>query len=386
MWKLEERRAAIKVDRDLRARRFRRFGGTQPAPGCRSLTAPALSPTILSAMTTRSAKRDAARGASTDARTAAAQARSREDCVPEIWSAAPTPLTDAMRVDVASAARMVAHHLRLGISGLFLCGTNGEGPFLPDDQKRTLIRAVVRSTRGRLPVAVQVSDNSAARILRNADAAAEAGATLAVIAPPYFMVNAHPDKILKLYLEAIDGSPLPVGIYDRGRHSSIAVPEPVLQKLYAHPKVVLVKDSSQDPRHREIALAARRRRSDLRLLSGDEFDCVGYLAAGYDGLLLGGGVFNGFIARELARAVSSGDLMRAGRIQRRMNRIMYAVYGGKRISCWLSGEKKLLVDLGIFNTWRNFPDYPLTASCRSAIKRVLARDADILLPRRATLS
>ena len=297
-----------------------------------------------------------------------------------VWSAAPTPFSDDMTVDVSSVRRMVEHHLRLGVKGLFLCGTNGEGPWMPDREKHALVRAAVKSARGRLLIAVQVSDNSAARILDNAWAAADAGAHIAVIAPPYFLVNAESDKVLKLYMDAIEGCPLPVGIYDRGKHSSVAVPEEVLQALYAHPKVVLVKDSSQDPARRDIALAARKKRPELRLLNGDEFNCVEYLLAGYDGLLLGGGVFNGYLAGQIVSAVGNGDHALAEELQQRMNAIMYAVYGGEQIACWLSGEKKLLVEMGLFSTWRNFPDYPLTAACSKAIARVLEKDADILLP------
>lgn len=297
-----------------------------------------------------------------------------------VWSAAPTPLTQEMTVDKPSAKRMMEHHLHLGVKGLFLCGTNGEGPWLPERERRTLVSVVVEHAAGRLPVAVQVTDNSAARILDNAQAAKEDGADIAVIAPPYFMVNARPDRILNLYQEAIRNSPLPVGIYDRGSHSPVVVPDAVLRSIYNEPKVILIKDSSTSPQRRDIALAARKRRPDLRLLDGDEFHCVEYLQAGYDGLLLGGGIFNGYLAGKIIEAVAEGDVDRAERLQRRMNRIMYAVYGGKKIKCWLSGEKRLLVEMGIFRTWKNFPDYPLTASCVKAIRHVLEKDADVLLP------
>ena len=63
-----------------------------------------------------------------------------------------------------------------------------------------------------------------------------------------------------------------------------------------------------------------------------------------------------------------------------MNRIMWAVYGGKGIKCWLSGLKKLLVEMGIFRTWRNFLDYPLTKQCIQDIERVMEKDADVLFP------
>jgi 4-hydroxy-tetrahydrodipicolinate synthase len=268
----------------------------------------------------------------------------------------------------------------LGVRGLFLAGSNGEGPWMTDAQRSELVRLAARAARGRLVLAVQVTDNSAARILDNAERARADGADIAVIAPPYFLIDATPAKILELYRQAVRKSPLPVGIYDRGVHSSVLVPEGVLAALYAEPKVVLVKDSSSDPSRRKVALAARQKRPALRLLNGDEFHCVEYLQAGYDGLLLGGGVFNGLIANQIVAAVAAGDLALAHRLQRRMNRIMYDVYGGKNISCWLSGEKKLLVEMGLFRTWLNYLGYPLTPSCQRAIRKVLKVDRDVLWP------
>ena len=46
----------------------------------------------------------------------------------KIWSATPTPLTPNLQVDVPSVQRMVDRHLKIGVSGLMLGGTCGEGP------------------------------------------------------------------------------------------------------------------------------------------------------------------------------------------------------------------------------------------------------------------
>ena len=297
-----------------------------------------------------------------------------------VWSAAPTPFTDKMTLDRVAARRMVDHHLRLGVNGLFLAGTNGEGAWMTEECKLDLVRTVVDRAAGRLPVAVQVTDNSADRILVNIEAVRSAGADIAVIAPPYFMLNATPDNIRGLYLKAIRSSPLPVGIYDKGKAGAVIVPDRVIGEIYGEPNVILAKDSSTDPKRRAIALAARRKRKGLRLLNGDEFNCVEYLKAGYDGLLLGGGVFNGHLAAHIVEAVAEGDIPRAEELQKQMTRLMLAVYGGPKITCWLSGEKKLLVEMGIFRTWRNHLNYPLTPSCEKAIARVLKRDLDVLLP------
>ncbi|MDP6439332.1 MAG: dihydrodipicolinate synthase family protein [Candidatus Brocadiia bacterium] len=297
-----------------------------------------------------------------------------------VWSAAPTPFTDRMKVDTVAVRRMVEHHLRLGVKGLFLAGTNGEGPWITDEHLHVLVSTVARCAKARLPIAVQVTDNSAARILDNIRAAKRNGADIAVIAPPYFQFPLLVGRTLRLYQEAIRKSPLPVGIYDRPGPNGFAVSNADLAKIYAEKRVILVKDSSSDPGRRKIALAARRKRPALRLLNGNEWQCDVYMKAGYDGLLLGGGVFNGYLANMLVAAATAGDFALVERLQKRLTRIMFAVYGGKKLTCWLSGEKKLLVEMGIFRTWKNFPDYPLTASCVKAIAHVLERDVDVLMP------
>ena len=297
-----------------------------------------------------------------------------------VWSATPTPFTDAMKIDTISVKRMVEHHLRLGVKGLFLAGTCGEGPWMPERERHKLVRTVAKYAKGKLFLAVQVTDNSSARILDNVYSAKEDGADIAVIAPPYFLSNVAPEKILDLYCHAVRRSPLPVGIYDSATCGKVSVPDNVIKAIYGEKNVILVKDSSSSPERRKIALAVRKKRPELVLLDGNEFMCVDYLKAGYDGLLLGGGIFNGYLAGRIIDAVRAGDLLMAERLQRRMNRIMWAVYGGKKISCWLSGEKKLLVEMGIFRTWRNFPGYPLKESCARAIARVLEKDIDVLMP------
>ncbi|OPZ83153.1 MAG: N-acetylneuraminate lyase [bacterium ADurb.Bin429] len=297
-----------------------------------------------------------------------------------VWSAVPTPFTNEWAIDVESVHRMVAHHIRLGIKGLFLAGTNGEGPWMPAADKRILTRVIVKAVAGRMPVAVQVTDNSAARIIENMQAAHEDGADIAVIAPPYFLLNATPKNVIALYHHAIHACPLPVGIYDRGNLGPVVVTDDALKAIYAEKKVVLLKDSSTQPARMAIALDAKRRRPGLTLLNGWEFNCVPYLQAGYDGLLLGGGVFNGYLASLIIDAARAGQIKHAETLQRRMNRLMYDVYGGKKIACWLAGEKRLLQAMGIFTTWKNYLNYPLLASCERAIQRALERERDVLLP------
>ncbi len=284
-----------------------------------------------------------------------------------VWSATPTPLTADRRLDPASVHRLIEHHVKMGVTGLMLAGTCGEGPWLTELDREQLIRTAAVVNRGRLRLAVQVTDNSAARTLANIERAAAWGAEIAVVAQPYFFLNGTANRQLGFYRDIARNSPLPVGFYDRGKASPYMLPDAHLEELLAEPNLAIVKDSSQMPVHRDLFLAARKLRPELVVLDGDEFDCVNYLQAGYDGLLLGGGIFNAGIARRIIAAVQAGNAAEAARLQERMNDLMLRVYGGPKIECWMTGLKELLVQMGLFSTNANLLDYPMTDLCRRQI-------------------
>jgi 4-hydroxy-tetrahydrodipicolinate synthase len=297
-----------------------------------------------------------------------------------IWSAAPTPFDEQNKIDKTSVNRLVKHHLRLGVKGVFLAGSCGEGPWLSDAQKSTLVQTTVKAAKGKLGIAVQVTDNSAARILDNIAQAKNDGAEYAVVAAPFFLMHATPKVLWALYEEVLNKSTLPVIFYDRGKHSVVDIPTIVLKKIYEHSAVIAIKDSSSDPSRMKIALAARRKRPEMRLLTGDEFDCVGALRIGYNGLMLGGAAFNGFMAGMIRQAALDNNWAEAEKLQKRMNDLMFKIYGGKKILCWLAGEKYILQKLGIFKNYRNLLGYELTIYCATAIDTIVETEQQILLP------
>ena len=236
-----------------------------------------------------------------------------------------------------------------------------------------------------MTIAVQVTDNSAARIVDNIGRAADDGADLAVIAPPYFgMAYASPRETARrlenLYLEAVGRSSLPVGIYDRGSYSAVVIPERVLARVYLEPKVRVVKDSSVIASHLVLAIKAREKRPELTLFCGYEFDCVKYLRAGYDGLLLGGGAFNGYLANMILKAMADGDEKDRASLPGKDE--PPHVHG-----LWREEDHGLAVgreipprEAGLFGTYRNFPDYPLTDGEKAAIDKIAEREKAFLLP------
>ena len=299
-----------------------------------------------------------------------------------VWSATPTPFTKTMKLDKISLRRLVEHHVRLGVKGLFLCGTCGEGPWMSDAMRDEVLRETVKANCGRMAISVQVTDNSAPRILENIRRTKAGGAQVAVISNPFFLIRSNEKLLANLYNEVLAKSPLPVAFYNRGKHASVPFPDRLLKKLYLHPKVVFIKDSTADPMHRKLALACKKKRPSLLLFNGNEFDCVPYIQDGYDGLMLGGGCFNGFMANQIFEAVRAGHLDQAEALQKKMSKMMTAIFGGKGFPCWLTGQKELLVQLGIFRTNLNHMEFPLYMSCEKAIARIVEKEKSVLLPER----
>ncbi|MFO1447904.1 MAG: dihydrodipicolinate synthase family protein [Opitutaceae bacterium] len=288
------------------------------------------------------------------------------------WSASPTPLTSALEVDVPSVGRMVEAAVADGLQGLFLAGTCGEGPWLPNRERIRLVEAASKAAGGRIKIAAQVSDNSVPRIRDNMNDMASAGADYVVIAHPPTLLNATPERVAGLFLESASVSPLPVGIYDLGARRPLAIAEDRLESVFLHPKVEFVKDSSGAPSRRAVALAARAKRPGLKLFNGDEFCAIEYLEAGYDGFMFGGAVVAAPYMRRIGAHFSAGRIAEAKAEDTLMKAVLYGIYGGESIACWLTGLKYCLQCLGMFSTSASFLGYPLTAECKAYIEAYAA--------------
>lgn len=301
-------------------------------------------------------------------------------CFEGVWSAMSTPLTLDGKVDGGALKKLVEHQIKLGIRGVFIAGTAGEGPFLADAERLRLAELTVKYVAGRMPVAMQITDNSAERMIENLGRYQDTGIDIPVIAPPFFHCGPTQEFLFDMYGAVIEASKLPVGVYNRGKYSSVLVEPATLDRLLDNPKVVLVKDSASAPEFTAvIQTALKRRNGSLYALCGNEFDCVTYLEAGYDGLLLGGGCFNGAYACEIHRLVRAGRHDEAVQLQEHLNEVMYQVFGGKQITCWLAGQKELMVRLGVFNTAKTLLSYRLNDECSKAIDRVIAAEKSWLV-------
>lgn len=287
-----------------------------------------------------------------------------------LWSATPTPLLPDFEIDLESLARSIEWQNGLGIEGLFVAGTCGEGPFLRERQIDLLTRSTVELSAGRMPVSVQVTDNSSGRILDRIARAKDNGANMATLAPPHFERFATPNTLARLYREVLDRTPLPLCIYNLPFKT--IMPLDLVPELYAHPNLRMVKDSTGDAERQRIGFETAKKNPALLLLTGVEIGYYADLIRGFRGGLLGTAILNANWARAMHDAIDAGDHAKARAISAHIDKFLLALFGGPGVPSWMGGLKYCLARMGIFSHECTHLDMPASPETQAVIDQMIA--------------
>ena len=162
-----------------------------------------------------------------------------------------TPLKNNDELDRNGVANLIEHIIGGGVHGLFLLGTNGEGPSLSYRLKKEFIKLSCEIIQGRVPVLVGVTDSSFSGAMEMAEYSKTVGADSIVVAPPFYFPATEAEMIN--YVEKLAAAaPLPFVLYNMPMHTKINLMNEltkikrVMQKVIpdAPHEVLLVLDGS----------------------------------------------------------------------------------------------------------------------------------------------
>lgn len=147
-------------------------------------------------------------------------------------AAAVTPLRDGGAVlDDEAFGPLLDLYATAGLDGVLAFGTNGEGLLFSVEERRRGLRLFVEAAAGRLRVAAHCGAQTTADTVALAADAGEAGAAaVAVIGPPYFVLD-EPAQLAHFTAAAAACAPLPFYVYEFARTSGYAVALDVLARL-----------------------------------------------------------------------------------------------------------------------------------------------------------
>lgn len=230
-----------------------------------------------------------------------------------VYPAATTQFKPDFSIDIADTQRAVDNLIKDGVHGIIAMGTVGENNSLDADEKRTLLRAVVETVAGRLPVVTGVSEFDTRRAVAYAKDAQRAGADGLMVLPA--MVYVPTAEELTVHFQTVaQATDLPVMLYNNPPAYRVNITTEVLQALSDVPNIVAIKESAPDP----------RRFTDLINAFGDRFKLLAGLDdVAFEGFLLGAGgwvsgLTNAFPQEsiQLVQAIGRNDLNRARAIYR----------------------------------------------------------------------
>ena len=147
-------------------------------------------------------------------------------------AAAVTPLrAGGADLDEDAFGPLLERYAAAGLDGVLAFGTNGEGVLFSVDERKRGLRLFVDAADGRLDTAAHCGAQTTADTVALAADAAEAGATaVAVIGPPYFVLD-EPAQLAHFVAAAAACAPLPFYVYEFARTSGYPIALDVLRRL-----------------------------------------------------------------------------------------------------------------------------------------------------------
>ena len=252
-----------------------------------------------------------------------------------------TALNADENLDREGMRRVVEYQIEGGVDGLFMLGSNGEGPALRDAVRREVCEVAVEAARGRVPVIAGVLQPSTARTIDDMRLLRDTGIAAYVAAPPYYFPGYNADELVAHFTRLADAADLPILIYNIPQTTKVAVKAEVVRRLADHPGIAGIKDSSGDwPEVQQLIL--ERPRPDFVVLQGNQPLSAVSLMIGADGLIPGFANAHPRLMADMYAAVRRGDAAAALRCQAQLDRFLRI-----RGRATLHGTKLLIAHLGL---------------------------------------
>jgi 4-hydroxy-2-oxoglutarate aldolase len=174
----------------------------------------------------------------------------------------------------------------IGLSGVLVAGSTGEGPYLEQRERLRLVelaRGLVRAPE--LLIAGTGLESTDATVRLSREAVARGADALLVLTPNYYKSKMDADTLAAHYRAVARQVERPVIVYSIPQFTGLHLEPATIGKLARIPNVVGLKESSGDIRF--VRAVMRAVRSGFRVLVGSVLILVEALRAGAVGAVLG---------------------------------------------------------------------------------------------------
>jgi len=239
-----------------------------------------------------------------------------DDRLQGLIAATYTPMDDQGRLNLGPVRPTVDRLIGEGITGLYVCGSTGEGMSLTGAERREVVEAFTEAAAGRVPVIAQVGHNSVVEAAELAAHAQQAGVdVVSATAPSYFKVTSV-EQLVDCMAEIAAGAPrLPFYYYHIPALTGAALDMPTFLQLAGERIANLAGLKYTSPTVHEYQACLELGSGQYDILWGCDEMLLSAWVAGARGAV--GSTYNiaAPLYKRIIEAFEAGDLDEARRLQ-----------------------------------------------------------------------
>ncbi len=223
-----------------------------------------------------------------------------------VMPAVTTKFTPDDQLDLDMFAVNINAQLEAGVHGIVLGGTLGEASTLMDGEKRILTRTTVELVNQKVPVLINIAEQTTKAAIASAQKAQEDGASALMMLPP-MRYKAGDQEVVTYFGAVANNTDLPIMVYNNPVDYKIEVTLDMFDQLLTHDNIQAVKESTRD-----ISNVTRIKNAfgdRLKIMTGVDTLALESLLMGADGWIAG------LVDAFPAETVAIYELQRLGRIQ-----------------------------------------------------------------------
>ncbi|GAB5524957.1 MAG: dihydrodipicolinate synthase family protein [Roseivirga sp.] len=162
-----------------------------------------------------------------------------------VYPAVTTKFTADDQLDLDMFETNIKAQLKAGVDGIILGGTLGEASSLMEDEKDELVKATVSMVEGKVPVVMNIAEQTTKGAILAAEKARKNGASGLMMLPP-MRYKAGDHETVTYYKAVANSTELPIMVYNNPVDYKIEVTLDMFEKLSACENIEAVKESTRD--------------------------------------------------------------------------------------------------------------------------------------------
>lgn len=223
-----------------------------------------------------------------------------------VMPAVTTKFTGTDELDLKTFETNIEAQLDAGVNGIVLGGTLGEASTLTAEEKETLVIKTLEIVNGKVPVIINIAEQSTKNAIKVAQRAEELGANGLMLLPP-MRYKATDHETVVYFKEIAQSTALPIMIYNNPVDYKIEVTLDMFEELLKLDNIQAVKESTRDISN--VTRIKNRFGDRLKVLCGVDTIALESMVAGAHGWVAG------LVAAYPQETVAIYKLVKANRIE-----------------------------------------------------------------------